>query len=119
MKIFHRTLRSTILLASVSLLSANLMAREGVFNRTEAFEASGISIERVMLGYIDPGFGALIWQAMVATFFAALFYFRKTLRLLCLRGKAPKDPIKAVGENPLPAKREPGTERNEDSAVPP
>ena len=30
-----------------------------------------------MLAYIDPGSGALIWQAIVAGFVGAGFYFRR------------------------------------------
>jgi hypothetical protein len=30
--------------------------------------------------YIDPGSGALIWQAVLAAFFGALFYLRAIIR---------------------------------------
>ena len=37
----------------------------------------------LLLAYIDPGSGALVWQALVAGFVGAAFYFRKFLgRLL-------------------------------------
>lgn len=32
--------------------------------------------------YIDPGSGALLWQALLAAFFGALFYFRSICRLI-------------------------------------
>jgi hypothetical protein len=31
-----------------------------------------------LLAYIDPGFGALIWQTMLAVFVGFLFYLKKT-----------------------------------------
>jgi hypothetical protein len=34
------------------------------------------------LAYIDPGSGALIWQALLASFFGALFYIRRILNFL-------------------------------------
>ena len=33
-----------------------------------------------ILGYIDPGFGLLVWQAILAAFFGLLFYLNKTRR---------------------------------------
>jgi hypothetical protein len=33
--------------------------------------------ERPVLAYIDPGSGALLWQAILAGFFGVMFYFRK------------------------------------------
>ena len=33
--------------------------------------------ETRLLAYIDPGSGALIWQAIVAGFVGAAFYFRR------------------------------------------
>ncbi len=32
----------------------------------------------IVLAYIDPGLGALIWQTMVAAFVGLLFYLKKT-----------------------------------------
>jgi hypothetical protein len=32
--------------------------------------------------YIDPGSGALLWQALLAVFVGALFYFRSIRRLM-------------------------------------
>ena len=34
-------------------------------------------VEARVLAYIDPGSGALIWQAIVAGFIGAGFYFRR------------------------------------------
>jgi len=31
-----------------------------------------------MLGYVDPGIGLLVWQAVVATFLGLIFYIRKS-----------------------------------------
>jgi hypothetical protein len=47
----------------------------------------------VLLGYIDPGFGAMILQLMAATFFGMLFYVKALGRWLArfiarLRGRA-------------------------------
>ena len=36
--------------------------------------------------YIDPGSGALIWQALVAGFVGAAFYFRRFFSRLFSRG---------------------------------
>jgi hypothetical protein len=32
----------------------------------------------ILLGYIDPGFGALIWQSVMGAFVGLLFYLKKT-----------------------------------------
>ncbi len=34
----------------------------------------------ILLAYIDPGLGALMWQAMVAAFVGFVFYLKKTRR---------------------------------------
>ena len=34
----------------------------------------------VVLAYIDPGLGALLWQTIVAAFVGLLFYLKKTRR---------------------------------------
>ena len=34
----------------------------------------------LILGYIDPGFGLLVWQAILGAFFGLLFYLKKTRR---------------------------------------
>jgi len=36
----------------------------------------------MILGYIDPSLGALIWQSIVAAFVGAVFYLKKTRRLV-------------------------------------
>jgi len=33
---------------------------------------------RLMLSYVDPGLGLLVWQAIVAAFLGVLFYVRKS-----------------------------------------
>jgi hypothetical protein len=35
-------------------------------------------IEAVLLGYVDPGSGLLIWQMIGAAFVGLIFYFKKT-----------------------------------------
>jgi len=34
----------------------------------------------LILAYIDPGVGALLWQAIIAAFVGLLFYLKKTRR---------------------------------------
>ncbi|MGA2241831.1 MAG: hypothetical protein ABSH11_07305 [Verrucomicrobiota bacterium] len=34
----------------------------------------------MILAYIDPGLGALLWQAIIAAFVGFLFYLKKTRR---------------------------------------
>jgi hypothetical protein len=34
----------------------------------------------VLLAYIDPGVGALLWQTIIAAFVGFLFYLKKTRR---------------------------------------
>jgi len=34
----------------------------------------------MMLAYIDPGLGALLWQSIIAAFVGFLFYVKKTRR---------------------------------------
>jgi hypothetical protein len=34
----------------------------------------------MMVAYVDPGLGALIWQSIVAAFVGVLFYITKTRR---------------------------------------
>jgi uncharacterized membrane protein len=38
------------------------------------------NIMTVLLGYVDPGLGALVWQSTVSAFIGVLFYFKKTRR---------------------------------------
>ena len=54
----------------------------------------------MILGYIDPGQGMLIWQAIVSAFVGLLFYMKKTrdfiaagVRRLFGRGKTAGSPI--------------------------
>jgi hypothetical protein len=42
--------------------------------------------------YIDPGSGALIWQAIVAGFVGAAFYFRRFFGRLFSRGRRDEPP---------------------------
>jgi hypothetical protein len=46
--------------------------------------------------YIDPGSGALIWQAIVAGFVGAAFYFRRFFGRLFSRGDR-QDPPTGAG----------------------
>lgn len=46
--------------------------------------------------YIDPGSGALIWQALVAGFVGAAFYFRRFFSRLFSRGDR-QDPPSSSG----------------------
>lgn len=34
-------------------------------------------MSRIILAYVDPGSGQLIWQMLVAGFVGALFYFKR------------------------------------------
>jgi hypothetical protein len=34
----------------------------------------------ILLAYIDPGVGALLWQSIIAAFVGLLFYLKKTRR---------------------------------------
>ena len=34
----------------------------------------------MIIAYIDPGLGALLWQTIIAAFVGALFYLKKTRR---------------------------------------
>jgi hypothetical protein len=36
----------------------------------------------MFLGYVDPGLGALIWQAVVSAFVGLLFYLNKTRKAM-------------------------------------
>ncbi len=40
-----------------------------------------------VFAYIDPGSGALVWQALVAAFVGAAYYFRHFLGKLTGRGR--------------------------------
>jgi hypothetical protein len=50
-----------------------------------------------ILAYVDPGLGALIWQAIIAAFVGFMFYLKKTRRwigelFLKIFRRAPKAP---------------------------
>jgi membrane associated rhomboid family serine protease len=49
-----------------------------------------------LAAYIDPGSGALIWQALVAGFVGAAFYFRRFFSRLFSRGNR-QDPPSGSG----------------------
>jgi hypothetical protein len=36
----------------------------------------------MFLGYVDPGLGALVWQAVVSAFVGLLFYINKTRKAI-------------------------------------
>jgi hypothetical protein len=40
-----------------------------------------------LLGYIDPGSGALGWQVLIAALVGAAYYFRHSIRGLLARGR--------------------------------
>jgi hypothetical protein len=48
--------------------------------------------EPAVHAYIDPGSGALIWQAIVAGFVGAAFYFRRFFERLFSRGRREQPP---------------------------
>ena len=52
--------------------------------------------ESHLAAYIDPGSGALIWQALVAGFVGAAFYFRRFFSRLFSRGDR-QDPPSSSG----------------------
>jgi hypothetical protein len=56
-----------------------------------------------LFAYIDPGSGALVWQALVAAFVGAAYYFRHFLGKLTGRG-----------HREAPAASEPGRESAHD-----
>jgi hypothetical protein len=46
--------------------------------------------EAPLYAYIDPGSGALIWQAILAAFFGGAFYFRRFLTRITFWKKSDK-----------------------------
>jgi hypothetical protein len=50
------------------------------------------AIEPGVHAYIDPGSGALIWQAIVAGFVGAAFYFRRFFSRIFSRGRREEPP---------------------------
>ena len=69
----------------------------------------------MMLAYIDPGLGALVWQMIVAAFVGFLFYLKQTRRWIVgvisvgfrkTFGRGQKPPAPAAGVEIPPAKAE-------------
>jgi hypothetical protein len=66
----------------------------------------------LILAYIDPGMGALLWQSIIAAFVGLLFYLKKTrrwimgvFRKMFGRGQKPPDPVaKIPAEETMKAK---------------
>jgi len=51
----------------------------------------------MLLAYIDPGLGALLWQSIIAAFVGFLFYLKKTRRWIVeifrkISRRSPKPP---------------------------
>jgi hypothetical protein len=64
--------------------------------------------QNMILAYVDPGLGSLLWQTIVSAFVGFLFYLKKTRRLIVGffrkilggRGKKPEDrPFSGGGKN--------------------
>jgi hypothetical protein len=67
----------------------------------------------IVLAYIDPGLGALLWQTIVAAFVGLLFYLKKTRQwivdsVLKLFGR--RRDAKATPVGPKAARKESKTE---------
>jgi O-antigen/teichoic acid export membrane protein len=66
----------------------------------------------LILAYIDPGVGALLWQTIIAAFVGLLFYLKKTrrwivgvFRKMFGRSQKPSDPVaKIPAEETMKAK---------------
>jgi hypothetical protein len=59
----------------------------------------------MMIGYIDPGFGALIWQSAVAGVVGFLFYLKKSRRWIVsvfrqMSGRGQKPPVSIAEIHP-------------------
>lgn len=57
----------------------------------------------MMIAYIDPGVGALLWQTIIAAFVGFLFYLKKTrrwivgvFRKMSGRSRKPSDPVAEI-----------------------
>jgi O-antigen/teichoic acid export membrane protein len=57
----------------------------------------------LILAYIDPGVGALLWQTIIAAFVGFLFYLKKTRRWIVRvfrkmsgRSQKPSDPVAEI-----------------------
>jgi hypothetical protein len=49
--------------------------------------------------YTDPGSGALIWQALAASFVGMMFYARRLLRFFRREGNVKPQPSNTTAEN--------------------
>jgi hypothetical protein len=51
---------------------------------------------KILLAYVDPGLGSLIWQSIVAGIVGFFFYLRKTRRWIAgtIRGMFTREKIK-------------------------
>lgn len=66
----------------------------------------------ILLAYIDPGLGTLLWQSIIAAFVGFLFYLKKTrrwivgvFRKIFGRSQKPWDPVaKIPAEETMKAK---------------
>jgi hypothetical protein len=65
-------------------------ATPGLLDAVVASAALLVAAEVPLRAYIDPGSGALIWQAILAAFFGGAFYFRKFIGRLTFWKKADK-----------------------------
>jgi hypothetical protein len=66
----------------------------------------------MLIAYVDPGLGVLVWQTIVAAFVGAIFYINKTRRWIVAtirsifgRGEKTETATTAVTQNP-PAEAE-------------
>jgi O-antigen/teichoic acid export membrane protein len=57
----------------------------------------------LILAYVDPGVGALLWQTIIAAFVGFLFYLKKTrrwivgvFRKMFGRSQKPSDPVAEI-----------------------
>ena len=56
---------------------------------------------RILIAYVDPGTGLLLWQAIVSAFVGAIFYVKKT-RTWVFRGISKVLRLKGGAEAPKP-----------------
>lgn len=66
---------------------AKYLKAPAFFNILLAGLAYLIACERDAYAYIDPGSGALMWQALIAGLFGSVFYFRNFWKRMWSRGK--------------------------------
>ena len=80
----------------------------------------------MMVAYVDPGLGALIWQTVVSALVGLLFYFRKTRKAIVglfrkMFGRGEKSPAAttvAAGAPPPKATMPPAVLKNILAAAP-